>query len=105
MVAVIGHGSLTSGLALQALNHAGALGRDLLVVLNDNKMSINATVGALSQHLDRLRTTRFYNDAKREVRRLVHRVPGVGELLESAGLPVPERWVHLPLAGGAVSLG
>ncbi|MBL7222543.1 MAG: 1-deoxy-D-xylulose-5-phosphate synthase [Candidatus Brocadiae bacterium] len=84
VVAVIGDGSLTSGMALEALNYAGHLDKNLLVVLNDNKMSINATVGALSQHLDRLRTTRFYNEAKREVRRLVHRVPGVGEFLESA---------------------
>jgi 1-deoxy-D-xylulose-5-phosphate synthase len=84
VVAVIGDGSLTSGVALEALNYAGHLGKNLLVVLNDNKMSINATVGALAQHLDRLRATRLYNEAKREVRRFVTRLPGVGGLVESA---------------------
>jgi len=84
VVAVIGDGSLTSGLALEALNHAGSLGKNLLVVLNDNKMSISPTVGALAQHLDRLRSTRFYNEAKREIRRLVSSLPAVGGLMETA---------------------
>ena len=84
VVAVIGDGSLTSGVALEALNHAGALGKDLLVVLNDNRMSISATVGGLSQHLDRLRSTRFYNEAKQEVRRVVQKLPYVGGLVGNA---------------------
>ena len=84
VVAVVGDGSLTSGMALEALNHVGHLGKDLLVVLNDNRMSISATVGGLAQHLDRLRTARFYNEAKQEVRRLVGRLPGVGDFVESA---------------------
>jgi len=84
VVAVIGDGSLTSGLALAALNHAGALGKNLLVVLNDNRMSISTTVGAVAQHLDRIRSTRFYNEAKRDIRRFVSGLPGVGDLVESA---------------------
>ncbi|NQT86314.1 1-deoxy-D-xylulose-5-phosphate synthase [bacterium] len=84
VVAVIGDGSLTSGLALEALNQAGALGRDLLVILNDNKMSINRTVGGLSRHLDRLRSARFYNQAKSEIRRFVRSLPGVGDMVGSA---------------------
>jgi 1-deoxy-D-xylulose-5-phosphate synthase len=84
VVAVIGDGSLTSGNALEALNHAGHLGKNLLVVLNDNQMSISATVGALARHLDRLRETRFYNEAKRELGRLMGRVPGVGGFVQSA---------------------
>ncbi|MFW6164157.1 MAG: 1-deoxy-D-xylulose-5-phosphate synthase [Planctomycetota bacterium] len=84
VVNVIGDGSLTSGVALEALNFAGCLGRDLLVVLNDNKMSISATVGGLSQHLDRLRSGRFYNEAKREVRRVVSLLPYVGDAVEHA---------------------
>ena len=82
VVAVIGDGSLTSGMALEALNYAGSLGKDILVVLNDNHMSISATVGGLSQHLDHLRATRFYNEAKREVRRVVSRLPYVGDAVE-----------------------
>ena len=84
VVAVIGDGSLTTGIALEGLNYAGALGKDLLIVLNDNRMSISATVGGLSQHLDRLRSTRFYNEAKREVRRVVSRLPYVGGAVEHA---------------------
>ena len=84
VVAAIGDGSLASGVALEALNHAGALGKNLLVVLNDNKMSISATVGALSQYLDRIRSARFYNRAKTEIRRFVSSLPGVGDLVEGA---------------------
>lgn len=84
VVAVIGDGSLTSGLALEALNYAGALGKDLLLVLNDNKMSISPTVGGLSRHLDRMRSTRLYVETKREVKRVVHKLPYVGDFVESA---------------------
>ena len=85
VVAVIGDGSLTSGIALEALNHAGALEKNLLVVLNDNRMSIGATVGALSQYLDRFRSARLYNRAKGSIRSFVSRLPGVGGAIE-AGL-------------------
>jgi len=84
VVAVIGDGSLTNGLTLEALNHAGSLGKKLLVVLNDNRMSISATVGAIAQYLDRFRSARFYNRAKWEIRRFVTSLPGVGTRLESA---------------------
>jgi len=84
VVAVIGDGSLTNGLTLEALNHAGSLGKKLLVVLNDNRMSISATVGAIAQYLDRFRSARFYNRAKWEIRRFVSSLPGVGTRLESA---------------------
>lgn len=84
VVAVVGDGSLTNGVALEALNHAGALGRNLLVVLNDNKMSIGRTVGGISRHLDRLRSAELYNRAKRRIRELVRRLPGIGEAAEAA---------------------
>ena len=84
VVAVIGDGALANGVALEALNHAGALNKDLLVVLNDNKMSISATVGGMSQYLDRFRTAWFYNQAKSEIRKFVESLPGVGELVGSA---------------------
>ena len=84
IVAVIGDGSLTSGIALAALNHAGSLGKNLLVVLNDNKMSISTTVGAVAQHLDRLRSAQFYNAAKREVHRLLDRMSTLGSYVEAA---------------------
>ncbi|HRT97527.1 MAG TPA: 1-deoxy-D-xylulose-5-phosphate synthase [Planctomycetota bacterium] len=84
VVAVVGDGSLTNGVALEALNHAGALGKNLLVVLNDNSMSISKTVGGISQYLDRFRSAPFYNRAKVEIRRFVRRLPGIGGAAETA---------------------
>jgi len=84
VVAVVGDGALTNGVALEALNHAGALGKDILVVLNDNRMSIGRTMGAIAQYLDRFRTARFYNKAKWELRRFLRSLPGIGGHAEAA---------------------
>ncbi|MGA1874583.1 MAG: 1-deoxy-D-xylulose-5-phosphate synthase [bacterium] len=78
VVAVIGDGSLTGGIAFEALNHAGALGRDLLVILNDNKMSISPNVGALSIYLNRIITGKMYNRVKREIEAAIRSVPQIG---------------------------
>ena len=61
IVAVIGDGALSGGMAFEALNHAGSLDLDLLVVLNDNDMSISPPVGAVSNYLARILSSRFYN--------------------------------------------
>jgi 1-deoxy-D-xylulose-5-phosphate synthase len=74
-VALIGDGALSSGLALEALNHAGDVGADLLVVLNDNHMAISPTVGALSRYLTAVRATPAYDSLKGEVRDILERVP------------------------------
>ncbi len=79
-VAVIGDASLASGLALEAMNHAGDVDADLLVVLNDNEMAISQTVGALARHLTRLRATPAYGNLKRDVHEVLDRVP-MGDLL------------------------
>ena len=84
VVAVIGDGSIGSGMALEALNHIGHLGRPLLVVLNDNRMSISRTVGALANYLNAARAAPLYNELKREVRALLDAVPVVGHPMESA---------------------
>jgi len=76
VVAVIGDGSLTSGMALEAMNHAGHLGTRLIVVLNDNEMSIAHNVGALSRALNRLRIDPRYHRAKEEVDHMLQRLPG-----------------------------
>ena len=76
VVAVIGDGSLTSGMALEAMNHAGHVGTRLIVVLNDNEMSIAHNVGALSSALNRLRIDPRYHRAKEEVDQLLQRLPG-----------------------------
>src|SRR5919205_1025916 len=79
-VGVIGDGALPSGIVFEALNNAGGLRKKLLVVLNDNEMSICPRVGALAQCLDRARLTNFYQDSKRHVRDLLAQIPLVGSV-------------------------
>ena len=78
-VAVIGDGAMTGGLAYEALNNAGQSGRDLIVVLNDNKMSIAPNVGAMSQYLSWLRADPAYSRVKADVNSALRRIPVVGE--------------------------
>lgn len=78
-VAVIGDGALPSGIVFEALNNAGGLNKNLLVILNDNAMSICPRVGALAQRLDQARLTSFYRDSKKHVRDILARIPLVGE--------------------------
>ena len=80
VVAVIGDGALTAGLALEGLNQAGQLGRNLIIVLNDNAMSIGRNVGALSAYLSRLTTTRPYQFAKDKADSVLPRLPLLGPL-------------------------
>ncbi len=81
-VAVIGDGALVSGIVFEALNHAGGLGKKLLVILNDNKMSICPRVGSLASYLDRLRATPLYSGLKQEVTRALNKVPLFGDPTE-----------------------
>jgi 1-deoxy-D-xylulose-5-phosphate synthase len=76
VVAVIGDGCLTCGMAYEALNHAGHLGTRLIVVLNDNGMSISPTVGAIAKRLNVLRTSYGYKQAKERTSRLLSFLPG-----------------------------
>src|SRR5262249_60324942 len=78
-VAVRGDGAFPSGIVFEALNNAGGLGKKLLVVLNDNKMSICPRVGGLANYLDRVRMTHAYNDWNRWVRKLLPTIPLVGD--------------------------
>jgi len=79
VVAVIGDGSLTAGLAFEGLNQAGDLGRKMVVVLNDNEMSISKNVGALSQFLSRKMTTPFLQRLKSDVEGLLATIPKIGD--------------------------
>lgn len=79
VVAVIGDGAMSAGLAFEGLNNAGASGRDLIVVLNDNEMSISRTVGALSRHLTDLITGSLYNRLKADIWELTGKFPRVGQ--------------------------
>ena len=80
VVAVIGDGCLTCGMSYEALNHAGHLGTKVIVVLNDNGMSISPTVGATARQLNMLRMSHRYERAKERTDRLLTRLPG-GERL------------------------
>lgn len=78
VVAVIGDGAMTGGMAFEALNHAGHLKTDLIVVLNDNEMSISHNVGAMSGYLTRIRTDPKYSKGKDEFEQLMKRIPSIG---------------------------
>ncbi len=80
VVAIIGDGALTSGMAFEALNHAGDLKADLLVVLNDNDMSISPNVGAVSNYLARVLSGRLYSTIREESKKVLTHMPPVWEL-------------------------
>ncbi len=82
-VAVIGDGALPSGIVFEALNNAGHLNRKLLVILNDNQMSICPRIGALAKTLDRARLTSLYQDSKKQFRNLLSWLPLVGDMARS----------------------
>lgn len=79
VVAVIGDGSMTGGLAYEALNNAGKEHTNLIVILNDNQMSIDTNVGAVSRHLNNLRTSDQYRGWKEAVKQFRDNVPVIGE--------------------------
>ncbi|MEY6432133.1 1-deoxy-D-xylulose-5-phosphate synthase [Thioalkalicoccus limnaeus] len=81
VVAVIGDGALGAGLAFEALNHAGALDVDLLVVLNDNEMSISPPVGAISKHLARLLSGKLYTSVREGSKTALRGLPQIRELV------------------------
>ena len=83
-IAVIGDGAMSAGMAFEAMNNAGAMDADLLVVLNDNEMSISPPVGALTNYLARLLSGRLYDTAKRTSERVLRAVPRMLELARRA---------------------
>lgn len=78
-IAVIGDGSLTGGIAFEGLNQAGHLKKNLIVVLNDNEMSISKNVGAFSAFISRKMTTRHFRELKREMQGLLSNIPAIGK--------------------------
>src|SRR5205823_3798591 len=80
VVAVIGDGAMSAGMAFEALNNAGANDADLLVILNDNDMSISEPVGALNNYLARLLSGRLYNYVRRGGKEVLSRLPPMKEL-------------------------
>ena len=77
-IAVIGDGAMTSGLAFEGLNHAGHQKKDLIVILNDNEMSISPNVGALSLYLNRILTGQTFNKFRNETKKFIESIPKLG---------------------------
>ena len=80
MVAIIGDGGITGGMAFEALNHGGALDANLLVILNDNDMSISPNVGALNNYLVKVLSSKFYSSVRTESKKVLSQMPSVWEL-------------------------
>lgn len=78
IIAVIGDGALTGGMALEALNDAGNSKTKLIVVLNDNEMSISKNVGGISQFLTKMRTRKFYKKSNNSIRKALEKAPKIG---------------------------
>ena len=98
-VAVIGDGAFPSGIVFEAMNNAGELNADMIVVLNDNKMSICPRIGAVANYLDRLRTNPFYTGFKSEVVRVLNKLPLFGDPTERLLAQIKEA-VKAGMVGG-----
>ena len=83
VISVIGDGSLTGGMAYEALNNASHLKSNFIIVLNDNRMSISENVGGMSNYLDGIRTAHAYTDLKKNVEKTLQKVPCVGDQIVS----------------------
>ena len=93
-VAVIGDGAMTAGMAFEALNHAGDINKDMLVILNDNEMSISQNVGALNNHLAKMLSGSFYAGLREGGKKILGNIPPIKELASRAeehlkGMVVP----------------
>ncbi len=80
MVAIIGDGSITGGMAYEAMNHAGALDANLLVILNDNDMSISPNVGAMNNYFTRVISSKLYSSVREESKKVLSKMPSVWDL-------------------------
>ncbi|MBD9355151.1 1-deoxy-D-xylulose-5-phosphate synthase [Methylomonas albis] len=80
MVAIIGDGSITGGMAYEAMNHAGDVNANLLVILNDNDMSISPPVGAMNNYLTKVLSSKFYSSVREESKKALAKMPSVWEL-------------------------
>ena len=84
IVAIIGDGGMTAGMAYEALNHAGSIDIDLLVILNDNKMSISPNVGAMSKYLTRIWSGKIYSNMRAGSKRVLQKIPAAWEFARRA---------------------
>ncbi|MEW5766008.1 MAG: 1-deoxy-D-xylulose-5-phosphate synthase [bacterium] len=99
VAAIIGDGALSGGMAFEALNHAGHLKNNLLVILNSNEMSISPSVGAMSAYLNRLITRPIYNRLREDAQELLNRIPYLGHPIATLAKRVEEGIKNLVVPG------
>lgn len=99
VIAVIGDGAMTGGMAFEALNHAGHLGTKMIVILNDNEMSISENVGALAGYLSRMRTDPKYYKHKEEMELLLKKIPSIGSTVVKAIERIKDSFKYLVVPG------
>ncbi len=99
VVCVVGDGAMTAGMTLEGLHHAGGMGKDFLVILNDNQMSISKNVGAISSYLNRTFTGEFYTKMREETGQLLGKIPHFGQDMQKLARRAEE------LAKGAILPG
>ncbi|MBC1374262.1 1-deoxy-D-xylulose-5-phosphate synthase [Listeria sp. FSL L7-0091] len=99
VIPVIGDGALTGGMALEALNHIGDMGKDMIVILNDNDMSIAPNVGALHNILGKLRTSNKFQQTKTNLDKLMRKIPTAGEKLADTAEKAKDSIKHLLVEG------
>jgi len=99
VVAVIGDGAMTGGMAFEALNHAGHLQKDIIVVLNDNEMSIAPNVGAMAGYLNRIRTDPKYSRGKDEIEQILRRIPSIGSKVLKVAERLKDSFKYLVVPG------
>ncbi|WP_010274032.1 1-deoxy-D-xylulose-5-phosphate synthase [Paenibacillus senegalensis] len=99
IVAVIGDGAMTGGMALEAMNHIGHEKKKMTVVLNDNEMSIAPNVGAIHNYLSKLRSDKHYKKAKEEVEHLLKKIPAIGDSLAKTAEKLKDSLKYLVVSG------
>ncbi len=99
IIAVIGDGALSGGMALEALNHIGHLKKKIIVVLNDNEMSISQNVGALANYLARIRTEPIYQKLRSDAEFLMKRIPAIGGRMAFAADRIKDSLKYLVVPG------
>ncbi len=100
VVAVIGDGALTGGMAMEALNNVAALDRNFVIILNDNDMSISKNVGGMSNYLSKFRVGSKYNDFKEAIAKVLGNIPKIGEKIVRRMKRTKDHFKNLVIPGG-----
>ncbi len=102
VLAVIGDGALTGGMAYEALNNAGASETKMIVILNDNQMSISKNTGCITKHLSKLRTSKGYLNFKKKLKTTLKNIPNVGESIYKGAENLRDSLKYALVDGGAI---